>query len=239
MDYREIHLAKGDSYDATLASQPFDAYMARREAELLREIVPALGVDRGRYLDFACGTGRITSVVAPLVGESTGVDISESMLAAARNKCPGTRFVCADLTKESPGLGEFALATSFRFFGNAERELREAVLAALARLVRPGGYLIVNNHRNPEAIGARLLRARGHDQGLDLTNAAFADLLRAHRFEVLDARATGVWIVRSRMRHDEALLSGSFARLADRLLGGTAFVKWATNCVLVARRTGS
>ncbi len=80
MDYRHSHLAKGDTYDATIATQPFDAYMAKYEEEYLREVIPRLTRGGGRYLDFACGTGRITSIVAPLVTESVGVDISESML---------------------------------------------------------------------------------------------------------------------------------------------------------------
>jgi ubiquinone/menaquinone biosynthesis C-methylase UbiE len=236
VDYREIHLAKGDSYDATIASRPLDAYMARREEAILRGVVPRLGLGERRYLDFACGTGRITSIVAPLVRASTGVDISESMLAGARQKCPRTRFVCVDLTQASAELGPFDLATSFRFFGNAEPRVRDAVLRALARVVRPGGCLIVNNHRNPDAIGARLLRAGGHDEGMDLTNVAFASMLREHGFEVTEARSIGVWLVRSRMRRDEALLAGQFAQWADRALGGRAFARWAPNCVFVARR---
>ena len=87
-DYRLSHLERGRSYDATLAETPFDAYMAAWERQHLARIVGRLfptGV--GRYLDFACGTGRVTSVVAPLARESVGVDISPSMLEAARERC--------------------------------------------------------------------------------------------------------------------------------------------------------
>ena len=55
--------------------------MAKYEEEYLRDMIPRLTRGGGRYLDFACGTGRITAIVAPLVGESVGVDVSESMLA--------------------------------------------------------------------------------------------------------------------------------------------------------------
>ena len=137
MNYRQTHLDKGGVYDATIASDPFDAYMARWEASYLRQIVPELVQGGGRYLDFACGTGRITAIVAPLVRESVGVDLSESMLAEARPKCPATRFLQADLTREDVDIGQFDLATSFRFFGNAEHELRQAAIAAIAKRVRP------------------------------------------------------------------------------------------------------
>ena len=33
MEYRHSHLAKGDTYDASIATQPFDAYMAKYEEE--------------------------------------------------------------------------------------------------------------------------------------------------------------------------------------------------------------
>ena len=65
MDYRDSHLAKGDTYDASIAAQPFDAYMAQHEEAWLRDVIPRLMPRGGRYLDFACGTGRITAIVAP------------------------------------------------------------------------------------------------------------------------------------------------------------------------------
>ena len=83
-DYRHSHITKGDEYDSALDSNPWDAYMHRVEAAFLQEIVPNLFAEKPRYLDFACGTGRITSVVAPMTAECTGVDVSESMLAEAR-----------------------------------------------------------------------------------------------------------------------------------------------------------
>ena len=43
-------------------------------------------------------------------------------------------------------LGLFDLVTSFRFFGNAQDELRSSALAAINRHLRPQGYLIINNH---------------------------------------------------------------------------------------------
>ena len=69
--------------------------------------------------------------------ESHGVDISESMLGAARAKCRNTQFVCADLTNSDAEPGPFDLITSFRFFGNAQDELRTAVLTAIRLMTVP------------------------------------------------------------------------------------------------------
>ena len=238
MDYRQSHLAKGESYDATIAAQPFDAYMARCEEQYLQEVIPSLAQRRTRYLDFACGTGRITATVSPLVAESVGIDISESMLAAARHKCPSTRFVCADLAEqplEPLALGEFDLVTSFRFFGNAEDALRDRALDAISRLVRRGGYLVVNSHRNPLAIGSLLQRFAGRAHGMDLTYWKLKRLLETHGFRIVAARAIGFWVVRARFRQAE-LLESRAAQAADRLFRGWLWAPWSPDCVVVARK---
>ena len=62
-DYRHSHLHKGAEYDAALGSDPFDAFLAIRERALLLRLLDRL-FPRGlsRYLDFACGTGRVLVV---------------------------------------------------------------------------------------------------------------------------------------------------------------------------------
>ena len=200
-DYRRSHLARGGSYDATLAAAPFDAYMARLESRHLRVIVPALFPSvPPRYIDFACGTGRITEVVAPLCGEAVGVDLSADMLQQARRKCPTVRFVQADLTQTEADLGSFDLATAFRFFGNAQHGLRMAALKALHRLLRPGGYLVINSHRNPLAVSALLHAATGGGTGgMDLNYFKLRSMLRRSGFEVKRVIPIGVWMCRSKL----------------------------------------
>jgi len=200
-DYRLSHLQRGGSYDATLAETPFDAYMAEWERRHLGDIVGRLypgGV--GRYLDFACGTGRVTSVVAPLARESVGVDISPSMLEAARGKLPATTFHQCDLTREALDLGRFDLVTSFRFFGNAQDELRDKVLGALVSRLAPGGRLVINSHRNPRALYALLDRLTGGDDGgMDLHLPKLRRLLHRHGLKIEALRPIGAWMFRARM----------------------------------------
>lgn len=236
VEYQQTHMNKGDTYDATISTHPFDAYMARTEAAYLREIVPTLADCRSRYLDFACGTGRITETVSPLVGDSVGVDISDSMLGAARQKCPAVRFVCMDIAHDSEVLGQFDLATSFRFFGNAEDDLRHTVLRALSGLVRPGGHLIVNSHRNPRALGTLVMGSAGRQLGMDLTLSKFRQMLLDHSFEVVAVRSIGLWLVRARARNDAALLESSRAARMEGLFRHRIWAPLAPDCVIVARR---
>lgn len=199
-DYRHSHLAKGAHYDATLAQSPFDAYMSAWESRHVPSIVRGLypgGIPR--YLDFACGTGRITQQIAPLARESTGVDISPTMLEEARAKCPNTRFHLGDITQEDPDLGQFDLVSSFRFFGNAQPELREVALRAIAKRLAGDGHLLINSHRNPQALYALFDRMTGGDSGqMDLTLARLRDLLGRHGLRIVRLVPIGTWMYRAR-----------------------------------------
>ena len=204
-DYRRSHLSRGDRYDSVLAAAPFDAYMARVEAEFLQRTVPALFPSaKPRHLDFACGTGRITEVVAPLSAETVGVDVSASMLEQARRKCPAATFVETDVTRGDADLGTFDLVTAFRFFGNAGDELRASVLEAFRRLLRPNGYLVINSHRNPYSPAALLNRMTGGgSEGMDLHFFKIVSLLRRFGFKVQNVLPIGAWMYRSKLMSTE------------------------------------
>lgn len=200
-DYRSSHLERGGHYDTRLATVPFDAYMADWEKQhlttLVRELFPN-GAER--YLDFACGTGRVTATVTPLCKAALGVDISPSMLQVAGEKVPGASFQLADLTQGDPDLGTFDLITSFRFFGNAQDELREGAMRALVKRLRPGGFLVINSHRNPRALYSLLDRLTGGDAGnMDLHLGKLRALLTRHGLRIRRLRPIGAWMYRARM----------------------------------------
>jgi SAM-dependent methyltransferase len=238
VDYRGCHVAKGQVYDSSLAASPFDAYMAKWEARLLTQSVRRLypnGIPR--YLDFACGTGRITQTVAPLARESVGVDISSSMLEMARAKCPETKFVQADLTQEKLDVGTFDLITSFRFFGNAQDELRVAALRAIVDMLRPNGHLVINNHRNPMSIAALLHSATGGSFGMDLHYFKLKRLLVEHGLKLVEVRPIGFWLFRSRMQASEDLANAR-SRM-ERMFGWRMFAPFAPDAFLVAQKAST
>jgi len=235
-DYRTSHLNRGTTYDSTLASNRFDAYMAEIERRHLLEIVPRLfrhGV--ARYLDFACGTARITQTVAPFAEEAVGVDISPSMLEEARRKCPAVTFIQADLTSEKYEFGDFDLATAFRFFGNAQPTLRGQSLDVLSRLIRPGGYLIINNHRNPYALAALLCRATGGKPVKDLSHFQLVDLLAKHRFRIVESHPIAVYMYRARKMKEAPAVDGKALR-RERMFGHKFLAPIAPDTIIVAKR---
>ena len=104
-----------------------------------------------RALDVATGTGDLAIELARRVGpagEVVGADFSDGMLARARAKEPAIRWEHADALALPYDDGEFDAATvgfGARNFGDLERGLAE-----MARVVRPGGRVVVLEITTPQ-----------------------------------------------------------------------------------------
>lgn len=148
-DYRSSHLDKGRGYHDKFEGANYRAVLWKLERAILTRIVQRRFRDRDavRHLDFACGTGRVLSHLSPLVGQSVGVDVSESMIEVAREELPDVQVHLADVTRD-PVLDDqrFELITAFRFFPNAEWKLRDDAMAKLVQLLAPDGVIVFNNH---------------------------------------------------------------------------------------------
>ena len=235
-DYRESHLSKGKDYDGNLRSAPLDAYIHKWEEKNLNTIMARLDKNKiSRYLDFACGTGRITSIIAKYVDKANGVDISESMLETAREKHPSVNFIHADLTKEGTDLGTFDLVSSFRFFGNAQPELRDSALTTINKVLKKGGYFITNNHRTPNALVYKIQKARGSDQGLDLTHKLFKELLEKHGFAIETKRAIGFWILRPKWLNN-VTENSRYDAILESIFHYRIFSPFSLDTIIVARK---
>lgn len=161
--YRESHKyqSKGAEYEEYYQNKTWQKFLWSREQDIILKILEKYFVGKEvNLLDFACGTGRITEFLENRVKTSTGVDVSGSMLAIAREKLKRTEIIEADITAENilkPR--KFNLITAFRFFLNAEPELRSAVIKAIAELLDDDGYLVFNNHQNSGSPWIRLRHA--------------------------------------------------------------------------------
>ncbi len=117
----------------------------RRRAADLAALTPG-----ARVLDVATGTGDLAIELAGRVqpgGEVVGCDFSEQMLARARAKAPHLRLEQGDALDLQYRDDEFDAATvgfGLRNFSDLERGLRE-----MARVVRPGGRVVVLEFTTP------------------------------------------------------------------------------------------
>ena len=118
----------------------------RRRAADLAQVGPG-----DRVLDVATGTGDLAIELAKRVGptgEVIGTDFSEEMLVHARGKAPGIAFEWGNALDLSYADGEFAAATvgfGARNFSDLEQGLSE-----MARVVRPGGHVVILEITTPQ-----------------------------------------------------------------------------------------
>ncbi len=189
-DYRLKHLGsgRGEIYDARFLQNRTFFYWQFFEKPFLKDFFARLSREKsGPVLDFACGTGRITRILKQYFEKVVGVDVSPDMLSQARKALLGVDFINVDLTKEENEIGQFELITAFRFFLNAQPELRRQSLEAFSRHLKPGGFLVLNNHLRASSIAGKLIKF-GRKTGLTgrncLEDAELEDLLRQHGFRV-------------------------------------------------------
>lgn len=117
----------------TLAASGVDIH---GEATLVRSYRP------GSVLDAGCGTGRVAIELARHGVDVLGVDTDPSMIAEARRRGPGLRWVHADLCRFDAGrtFDVVVLAGNVPLFCPAED--RDALVATVSRHVGPGGRLV-------------------------------------------------------------------------------------------------
>jgi SAM-dependent methyltransferase len=100
---------------------------------------------RGRKaLDFGCGAGRSTRFLRELGFDAVGVDISEPMLAKARERDPSGNYTLVpdgDLGVLSAGAYDLVLS-AFTFDNIPTMEKKTALLASLERLLADGGRIV-------------------------------------------------------------------------------------------------
>ncbi len=125
---------------------PYDAMNSVMTAGLhhrwRRRAVDLASVGPGsRLLDVATGTGDLAIEAASRGATVVGCDFSEGMLSRARIKAPGITFEQGDALALSYEAGSFDAATvgfGARNFADLGRGLAE-----MARVVRPGGRVVV------------------------------------------------------------------------------------------------
>ena len=237
MTYRDSHVGKGADYDLALARDPFDAYMARREREIVLALLARLqraGVRRS--LDFACGTGRITQLLDGVVEACFAVDVSDSMVAPARAKCPRTQFFIQDIIDRPLPIAPVQLVTAFRFFGNAEDSLRARALQAIHRYLVPGGYLLLNDHENPWTVQRLARRLVGDRSRADLHHWKLRGLLRRAGFHVRRTYGVGLWIYRAKLESG-GLLNSRWADALELLSKIPLLDRFCPDAVILAQRS--
>lgn len=121
------------------------------------------GLDGKKVLDVGCGGGILTESLAAKGASVTGIDMAELSLEVARMHLHESKL---DIDYRLSTVEAFAEQTSTRFDLVTCLELLEhvpdpaSVIAAAARLLKPGGQLFLSTiNRNPKAFALAILGA--------------------------------------------------------------------------------
>jgi SAM-dependent methyltransferase len=115
--------------------------------EKLESMLAADGVrlaDFGSILDFGCGCARVLRRVRPLTeARLVGTDVNGEAIAWCRAELPIAEF---EVNAPAPPLafapGSFDLVYAFSVFTHLPEDLQRPWIEELARVLRPGGYLL-------------------------------------------------------------------------------------------------
>lgn len=225
----------------------YSSFIWKIQQKLLRDILNRFRgqINRPlRLLDFACGTGRVTSFVEKFVDDIVGLDISPAMVEVARNKTIKTKFIVGNILRDKDLLQPpYDVITTFRFLLNAEDDIRRQILYRLRELIAPDGILILNVHGNRNSIRHPVIiwqRWRQSRQKINCnTNIMLNELspretkkyLSETRFDVVEQHGFGILpgiIYRTPLRY--------MASVIDRFAAGKRWSRnWSIDIVFVCK----
>ena len=102
----------------------------------------------GRALDFGCGAGRSTRFLKALGFDVMGVDISQAMVALARERDPGGTYEVIGeggrgVARAAPAGSMDLVLCAYPFDNIPGRENRAEIMGALRRLLKPDGRVVL------------------------------------------------------------------------------------------------
>ena len=147
-DYEQL----AASYDDARFASRFGQYELSETRLLIRDILPRCGADdlaSWRALDLATGTGKVAITLAAMGGQVTALDAAHAMLercklnARAAGVENNIQFVRGSADDVPLAANSLDFIFSFRFLHLLQRREYAVVLRECARLLKPGGYLIL------------------------------------------------------------------------------------------------
>lgn len=112
----------------------------RRRADTILAILTSLRLRDPEILDFGCGTGWFTAELSRF-GRPMGIDLSEVAITQAQAAYPEVPFLAVNLFQTSLAAGRFDVVVSQEVLAHVGDP--DAYLGIIARMLKPGGYLII------------------------------------------------------------------------------------------------
>lgn len=164
----------------------------------------------GRVLEIGCGAGRVTGHLAALSDDVHAVDISPAMVDAARGAYPSVAFAVGDL-RDLSGFADESFDALTAWCGVIDilpHAERQHALAEFARILRPGGLLVLDVHNLAHAPARRKptdLPADSARQRLRSAAGLPVTLYRHRRLSRLEQTGDGYAVLNDEAHHFMAL----------------------------------
>lgn len=127
-----------------LDNKPLDRELLTRFAEAVK--------DSGLVCDLGCGPGHVTKFLSELGVTVCGIDLSPEMIERARQLNPGIDFQTGNMLALEIEDETFAGIVAFYSIVNLSREEVKQALFEIARVLKPGGRLLLAFHVGDEMV---------------------------------------------------------------------------------------
>jgi phosphoglycerate dehydrogenase-like enzyme/SAM-dependent methyltransferase len=131
-------------YFDELQHKPFDRHLLDRFADRVRGLGPVC--------DLGCGPGQVARYLHERGVDAFGMDVSPAMLAEAARLSPGLHFEPGDMRALPAADGAWGGIAAFYAIIHIRPAGLPAVLRELARVLRPGGRLLLAFHIGDDVI---------------------------------------------------------------------------------------
>ena len=169
--YRESYLAEVD-HAVAFARTDATFFAEMKADDLIALSTRHLGpTERLRLLDFGCGTGAIDGLVAPVFRSVVGVDVSRGLLDVAARTNPAVEYRSVDDSTLPGEDNSFDLAFASCVFHHIDPRRRREAAGELARVISPGGLVVVYEHNPLNPLTRIAVERCEFDEGVTLLRA--------------------------------------------------------------------
>ncbi|MEV6770756.1 class I SAM-dependent methyltransferase [Nocardia sp. NPDC051030] len=136
-----------DLFKRQLEANPFDRAVLDVFAESTR--------GEGVVADLGCGPGRVTGHLKSLGLNVFGVDLSPEMIRLAREQHPDVQFEVGSMDQLKSADGALAGIVAWYSIIHTSPEQLPTILAEFARVLRPGGHVLLGFQASDERDGVQ------------------------------------------------------------------------------------
>jgi len=173
--------------------------MLGRRAQLRRATVGLAGIHTGdAVLEVGCGTGDVALAAHRLAGPTgtvAGIDPASEMIAVARAKAAregaAVDFQVGVIESLAFPDATFDVVLSSLMMHHLPEELKRAGLAEIARVLKPGGRLLIVDAKRPTGYLERIVSGIMLHAGLTIGVQDLPPFLRAAGFTEIEVGETG------------------------------------------------